>query len=706
MKGDFSRGFNPDRKRGRVYRRVLAQEGRLLLDSDVNALVDAQDHTLRRMAADFGCPQGSPDLGFLVTPGRLLALFRSLDQVAVTAGALDVHRDYQQKYLNRYPSLYLGNTSGAAGTATIALRAPTSGADVALWVRSEAATTVDVVVAGDVTVNDLDFVRRTVSPAPGATQLHVTLDPGEEIWIGLIEEDEDAATPPRLWVAEGSYYLDGLLVDQSDDGSYPEIHFDPFTAVVFDPPNGFALPDLELNGAPLQAGQRVVAYLEAWERHLTAVEDGGILEIALGGRDDTTTRSQALGQVKLVATTDPAVDAAALTADEIAAAIARPAPASGSLTVTTPVVVGPPDPCALPLQGGYTGRDNRLYRFEVHAPGGLADCLLKWSRNNGSDLFRASDVTMVAAQVTELTFPDHVPLAGGDLLEVLDEFRDLEDQAFGVLDTAAAAFTPPERQVGRLVRLLPVSAPGAAEKTFSMAEPHDDAIAVTLTGFGDPPSPFPKVRLWHGLIDPDGLADPHVQQLEDGIEVSLTGVFRAGDWWQHEARAAGANANGTPPLTAHGPERLFAPLALLQYQGPNDPLLLLAWLDHRFPSLCSITADDIPWDPVPSGAEECGDTVQEALECLFERELGGCCEHTIRPDENGDDAQQVLEILADHPGDVQICLEAGIYHFQTPIQVVGRRLALHGCPDATIEVTAVRAFDLGDGGALSLRDLT
>ena len=43
MKGDFSRGFNPDRKRGREYRRVLAQEGRLLLDSDVNALVDAAD---------------------------------------------------------------------------------------------------------------------------------------------------------------------------------------------------------------------------------------------------------------------------------------------------------------------------------------------------------------------------------------------------------------------------------------------------------------------------------------------------------------------------------------------------------------------------------------------------------------------------------------------------------------------------------------
>ncbi|HWM92960.1 MAG TPA: hypothetical protein VN493_19510 [Thermoanaerobaculia bacterium] len=700
MKGDFSRGYNPDRKRGRVYRRVLAQEGRLILDSDVNALVDAQDHTLRRMAEDFGCRKGSPDLGFLVTPGRLLALFRTLGHVSVSAGDLDVHRAYQHKYLDRYPSLYLGNSSGAAGTATIALRAPTSGAAVRLWVRSEAATTVNVLAPGDLAFNHPDFQPHEVTPPAGTAELQVTLDSGEEIWIGLIEEDEDAGSAPRLWSAEGSYYVDGLLVDQDGDGSYPEIHFDPFTGVPLDPPAGFEIPDLELNGAPLQPGDRVVAYLEAWERHLTAVEDGGILEIALGGRDDTTTRTHALGQVKLVATT------AALTAAQIAAAISDPAPASGILEVTTPVIVGPPDPCDLPLQGGYTGSDNRLYRFEVHVGGGLADCLIKWSRNNGSDLFRAGDVAMVGPNVTELSFAEHVPLASGDLVEVLDEFRDLEDQAFGVLDTAAATFTPPERRAGRLVRLQLVSAPGAALKTFAMTEPDDDAIPVTLPGFGNPPDPLPKVRLWHGLIDPDGVADPYVQQLEDGIEVSLTGTFRVGDWWQHEARAAGSNANGIPPLNAHGPERLFAPLALLQFQGDDEPLLLLAWLDHRFPSLCSITADDVSFDPAGTGAEECGDTVQEVLECLLEREMGGCCEHTIHPEENGDDAQQVLDILAEFPGDVQICLEPGVYHFQTTIQVADRRLSLHGCPSATIEAMADPPFELGDGGGLTLRDLT
>ncbi len=46
MKADFSRGYNPDKKRDKEYRRVLLQQGRVLLDSDVAALVDANDRVL------------------------------------------------------------------------------------------------------------------------------------------------------------------------------------------------------------------------------------------------------------------------------------------------------------------------------------------------------------------------------------------------------------------------------------------------------------------------------------------------------------------------------------------------------------------------------------------------------------------------------------------------------------------------------------
>ncbi len=708
MKGDFTRGFNPDRKRGRDYRRVLAQEGRLLLDSDVNALVDASDRIMRRMAEDFGCTKGSPDLGFLITPGRLLALFRTLDQVSVTAGAPELYRDFQHKLLDRYPSLYLGNSSGAPASVAIELRSPTAG-DVVVWVRSEANTTFDVTGAGQVVINNPSFEAKTITPPANTGSLEITLDDGEEIWIALIESFEPAATQPHLWSAGGSFYVDGLLVDQAEDGRFADLHFDPFTDVPNDPGAGFSIADLTLNGNPLQPQDRVVVYLEAWERHLTAVEDRGILEIALGGALDTTTRSRALGQVKLAATD------ALLGPDEIRDAVCHPLALDGTLDVTT-VQVAAPDPCDIPLQGGYRGLDNRLYRFEVHTGGDLGACLLKWSRNNGSELYRASDVTLQGNTISELIFAADTPLKAGDLVEVLNEYIDLTDLSPAVVDSVGGTFTPAERRSGRLVRLHDAAAqqPGAG-KVFTLSEPDDDQVPVFLgtppdPPFGNPPGPPPKVRLWHGLIDPDGVADPWVEEAEDGIEVSLTGTFRSGDWWQYEARARGANDNGPFQTSPHGPERLFAPLALLEVppQPQNNPLVLLAWLDERFPSLCGITADDVSFDGTRVDAEEF-DTVQEALEELFEREVdGGCCGHTLDPDENGDDSQQILDLLAAEVGDLHICLKPGIYHFPTTVPVAGRRLTLHGCPDATlVAATAPNpVFDVGQGGKLILERLS
>ena len=68
MKGDFTRGHRPDGKRGQRFTRGLLQQRRLLLDSDVNAAVEAFHERMRDLASDLGCPKGSPDLGFLVTP--------------------------------------------------------------------------------------------------------------------------------------------------------------------------------------------------------------------------------------------------------------------------------------------------------------------------------------------------------------------------------------------------------------------------------------------------------------------------------------------------------------------------------------------------------------------------------------------------------------------------------------------------------------
>jgi hypothetical protein len=687
MKGDTSRGHEPDRKRGRRYRRVLLQQGRLLLDSDVNALVDAHDALLRGVASDLGCPAGSPDLGYLITPGRLLALFDEIGHVEAGAG-IDVYRDYRYKFAGRYPALYIGNPTAAAGSVTIRLRHEPAG-DVDFWVRSDGTSTMHIPGAADVVASSPDFVAHTRPLAP-ARDLQLTLDAGEEIWIGLIEGHQAAGTLPRLWAAAGRFHVAGLTVENPGDGAYPDVSFDPAL--------GFSVADLLVNvpagPRPLQAGDRIAAFLEAWERHITAVEDRGIREEALGGTVDTCTRTQAVGQVKLVAGHD-------LSAEELRSAIRRPADVDGRLDVTTLPAAHDPAPCALPVSGGYTGTENRLYRFEVHAGGALADTVLKWSRDNASGLFAAAEATD-----TELTFPRDTPLRDGDLVEVLSDAIDLGDRAAASIDPAARQFMPPERAVGVLGRLRGVApVAGATGKTFELRDPHDDDVPVpALSGHFGAPLPALKVRRWHGLIEPDG-TDPFEPEIEDGIKLSLTGTFRTGDWWQHEARVRRDNDNGPFRTAPHGPERLFAPLALLEYQGPGAPLRLVEWLDERFGPLCELTADDIAFDGSRMGEES--DTVQEVIEKLLEKHDSGCCEYMLVPRNGGDDGVSVADVLADTTGDVVICLRPGIYRFEAAVEIAGRRVTVRGCPDALIVAPGAEpAFRLREGGRLVLEDLT
>ena len=106
MYGDYSRGIAPDRKRGRSYRRVLLQMGRPVLDSDVAASVDAVLGDIRATARSAGCADASADLGFLVTPGRLLVLFAdAVDGLTVTQGSPNAWLDYRYRYAGPLPGV-------------------------------------------------------------------------------------------------------------------------------------------------------------------------------------------------------------------------------------------------------------------------------------------------------------------------------------------------------------------------------------------------------------------------------------------------------------------------------------------------------------------------------------------------------------------------------------------------------------------------
>jgi len=618
MSGDFSRGYEPDRKRGRTYRRVLLQQGRPVLDSDFAATVDAVLWETRTAARLLGCAVGSSNLGYLVTPGRLLALFAEAHGgLVVAAGAPDVWLDYRYRFVDRYPALHVGSSSEASTITVPLLQGMDSGATrLALWARVETPTTINVAgVAIALQPGSPDVPQRVVF-TPGAVVQNVVVDvaAGDEVWLYLLEQDDTAGSAPAFWIAPGTYEVDGLVVD-ADGGPFPEVAFPVAAGFPWDasPPTEPLAGLLAPTG--LASGARLVAYLEVWEREISAVEDPGIREEALG-TTDTSVRTQLLGQVKIATLNGTLPTWTADATRAIRAAFADVEVSGGELTIEVPPTTPTTDPCALPESAGYSGSDNRLYRVEVHRGGGLSQVLLKWSRDNGSELFAATvDVN------GNLVFDAGTPLGGGDIVEVLSDVVDLGDDIGA--SVSAGGFEPAQRAVGQLAQLVALDVSSSPDEVaFRLADVDDAGTAVTLDDrYG---TATHKVRRWHGIVDPQGAAGtgaaqpgPHV--LEDGIsiELSSTGSYRPGQWWQYEARVVGANANGPWRPKPHGPERLFAPLALLEYDGGSEPLRLLAWLDTRFSDLCDIDADDVSFAGRRVSTDS--DTVQEALEELYGR---------------------------------------------------------------------------------------
>jgi hypothetical protein len=421
---------------------------------------------------------------------------------------------------------------------------------------------------------------------------------------------------------------------------------------------------------PLAAGARLVAYLETWERHISAVEDPGIREEALGGTD-TTARTELVGQVKLATLTGLSSNNATAAA-QARAAFAQVEVSGGQVTIAVPEASPTTDPCALPDVAGYSGADNRLYRVEVHTGGALAALRLKWSRDNGSELFAAR---LNASR--NLVFDAGTPLAAGDIVEVLDNVVDLGDDALAVV--GAGGFTPARRAVGQVAQLAAVPSPAASDEViFKLVDVNNTGTNVPLdTKFDE----GVKLRRWHGILAAGGSVGPHV--LEDGITVTLSsGAYRAGQYWQYEARVRGENANGPWRPAPHGPERRFAPLALLRFDSATEPLRLLAWLDERFSNLCDLDADDVAFAGARVGSTS--DTVQEAIEELFERppEIvdASCGELIIRPENN---PQTVFNTIP-AGGDRRICIHPGTWNLTSTIVVQGKGdLVISGAGDAT-----------------------
>jgi hypothetical protein len=373
-------------------------------------------------------------------------------------------------------------------------------------------------------------------------------------------------------ISEGRYYVGGLLcVNEgtgAKDASGATVLFTYKTQPHYHPVDD-----------KLPMNPPLVVYLDAWERHVSAVELDAIREQALGG-PDTATRAQVVWQIRTesmqtgekaltrptASTGEPAwwADVDAWLASRVKTwqpenrgwLSARLRPATANYT----------DPCITPPKAGYRGETNQLYRVEISA-GSTKDrpATFKWSRENGSVVTSWLDTDNKDLFVTSSSGFNRL-----DWVELLDDN---------------------DEWAGRTGRLFQVDGVAAGRITLKTA-PGAPADAVHA-----------RVRRWDqkftkNLLVVDGCV-PIVEattsdgdkanwiDLENGIQVQFrppeTGAntYRTGDYWLIPVRVGeGIDLPGklvddvweSDVLPPRGVIHHYAPLAFIETGGAVSDL--------------------------------------------------------------------------------------------------------------------------------------
>ena len=329
----------------------------------------------------------------------------------------------------------------------------------------------------------------------------------------------------NLTIGPGHYYVDGILCENEETVRLAE---DPeLTGVPLQ-------PDARSEDLPTTAG-KYVAYLDVWERHVTALEDQDLREVALGG-PDTATRTKTVWQVRIgpdpVAGVGDPYTCADWTSPEQAS--------DGQLTaqVDETATIGD-DPCLVPPGAGYRRLENQLYRVEVHEGGSTPT--FKWSRENGSIVTRLENIDGNVLTVSDPGKDEVLGFASGQWVELSDEQQVLQGEP------------------GVLVELDAVDGGSLTVQAWP-------GSPLTMADFGDSPT----VRRWES----DDAVDADIeswQDLEDGVQVYFSsGYYRSGDHWLIPARTNTGmvewpqNGSGPESQPAGGIQHHYCPLAIVE----------------------------------------------------------------------------------------------------------------------------------------------
>ncbi len=383
-----------------------------------------------------------------------------------------------------------------------------------------------------------------------------------------------------LQIGRGHYYIHGLLCENAKDIPYDQQAYLPehqhFANVLASTGNTTLL---------------ALLYLDTWQRHITALDDPQIRDVALGGAGgpDTTTRTQAVWQVKALPLPLPSIfQEKAETLKRLVAQPANPqrdheiercrydldeywckttchsffqawdeltAPRTGRLQAS--------------CDGGYQLLDNQLYRVEVHHGSDREKGpTFKWSRDNGSVATRIE-----AIQDNTVIVEDP---GSGDMLHFqVDQWVELVND-----------LTEMEGKPGQLLRIIQVN---SATRTITL-DGTPKKIAMQWK---------PKLRRWDQVgsaATEDGLQiNSDWLALEGGIQVQFSsGTYKTGDYWLIPARTATGNiewptegSKATPVTQAPlGIQHHYSRLALVMVDLYENTLRIQDCRKH-FPPLSS-----------------------------------------------------------------------------------------------------------------------